>query len=102
ARLSCVGFPAAQSTPLIATSRTFSIVDPGGVVVNMAPDGKVLGSLDVGADAEGASLSGTTLWVTSAADGTVSRVDDAGSVTTIPVGHQPTGVIVDCRRCWGA
>jgi YVTN family beta-propeller protein len=77
---------------------------PGNSVGAIYPDGSLHDAVQVGISPDAIAYGAGALWVASAADGTVTRVDPGSHavVQTIPVGAQPAAITVMGQDVWVA
>jgi ABC-type transport system substrate-binding protein/DNA-binding SARP family transcriptional activator len=89
--------------PVLAAFGFVWIVDPDGHVsrVPLGSSRQSKGSVDVGNAPSAIAAGAGSVWVTNAADGTVTRIDPATFLpTTFPVGHDPVAVAVNADGVW--
>jgi YVTN family beta-propeller protein len=95
-----IGFPRLQR-PLVVSSGSVWLANPGGYVVRVDPSsGAVLKRITVGRSPAAMAAGRGSMWVASPLDDVVFRIDPTNAATPIRVGHGPSGVAVGAGAVW--
>lgn len=95
-----IGFPRLHR-PLVVSSGSIWVANPGGYVVRVDPgSGKVIKRIPVGRGPAAIAAGAGAVWVASPLDDEVSRIDPTNAATAIAVGHGPSGVAVGGGAVW--
>jgi YVTN family beta-propeller protein len=89
--------------PLAVGDGATWVANNASAVVRIADHGTGVTRFDVGNDPSGIAIGDGATWVADEVDGTVSRIDSTGEVSTpIPVGPGASGIVVGAGAVWVA